>query len=50
MNEQIRVLVADDHAIVREGLRSVITGQPDMLLVGEATNGEETLLCLKRTA
>jgi two-component system, NarL family, response regulator LiaR len=44
MNEQIRVLIADDHAIVREGLRSVITAQPDLLLVGEANNGEEAVL------
>src|SRR5512135_2935878 len=39
----IRVLIADDHAIVREGLRWLIFSQPDMELVGEATNGDEVV-------
>ncbi|MCE1254523.1 MAG: response regulator transcription factor [Anaerolineae bacterium] len=43
MNDPIKVLIADDHAIVREGLRSVIGTQPDLLLVGEAANGEEVI-------
>lgn len=37
----IRVLVADDHAIVRQGLRLVIDGERDMTVVGEAANGRE---------
>jgi NarL family two-component system response regulator LiaR len=43
MCETIRILIADDHAIVREGLRALITTEPGMLLVGEAVDGEETL-------
>lgn len=39
----IRVLIADDHAIVRAGLRALINGEPGMELVGEATNGEEAI-------
>lgn len=39
----IRVLVADEYAIVRRGLIQEITQQPDMRLVGEATNGPEAL-------
>jgi NarL family two-component system response regulator LiaR len=39
----IRVLIADDHAIVREGLRAVISLQPGLVLVGEATNGQEVV-------
>jgi NarL family two-component system response regulator LiaR len=39
----IRVLIADDHAIVREGLRAVISLQPGLKLVGEATNGQEVV-------
>jgi NarL family two-component system response regulator LiaR len=35
----IRILIADDHDIVREGLRSVINIQPDMKVVGEAADG-----------
>lgn len=36
---RVRVLLADDHRIVREGLRLLIAGQPDMEVVGEADNG-----------
>lgn len=39
----IRVLIADDHAIVRAGLRALIHSEPTMELVGEATGGYETL-------
>ena len=35
----IRILIADDHAIVREGLRSFISLEPDMEVVGEAADG-----------
>lgn len=40
----IRVAIADDHEIVRRGLRMTILGEEDMELVGEATNGREALL------
>jgi two-component system, NarL family, response regulator LiaR len=39
----IRILVADDHAIVREGLRSLIDARRDMELVGEAKDGVEAV-------
>jgi NarL family two-component system response regulator LiaR len=39
--ENIRVLIADDHAIVREGLRTLLAGERGMELVGEAADGEE---------
>jgi DNA-binding NarL/FixJ family response regulator len=39
----IRVLLADDHAIVREGLRALIDKQPDMEIVGEARDGREAI-------
>jgi two-component system response regulator NreC len=38
-----RVLIADDHAIVREGLRQLLQNQPDMEVVGEARDGREAL-------
>ncbi len=44
MNESIRILIADDHAVVREGLRSVIATAPGMELVGEAKDGVEAVL------
>jgi two-component system, NarL family, response regulator LiaR len=43
MSDRIRVLIVDDHAVVREGLRALIETQPDMTLVGEAANGEEAV-------
>lgn len=39
----IRILIADDHAIVREGLRALIETEPGMELVGEATDGVEAV-------
>jgi NarL family two-component system response regulator LiaR len=39
----IRVLIADDHAIVREGLRTLIASEPGMELVGEAADGVEVI-------
>ena len=39
----ITVFVADDHAIVREGLVNVLAAQPDIEIVGTATNGREAL-------
>ena len=40
----IRVFIADDHAIVRHGLRQLIETQPDMAVVGEASDGRQVLL------
>jgi len=39
----LNVLIADDHAIVREGLTSVINRQADMRVIGQATNGQEAI-------
>ena len=39
----IRVLIADDHEIVRRGLRMTIQGESDMLLVGEAVDGRQAV-------
>lgn len=40
---RIRVLVADDHAVVREGIRTVLAATPDFDVVGEAADGVEAL-------
>jgi len=39
----IRVLIADDHPIVRQGLRQILSGISDMKVTGEAIDGQETL-------
>jgi DNA-binding NarL/FixJ family response regulator len=39
----IRILLVDDHAIVREGLRALLDDVPGMCIVGEATNGDEAV-------
>ena len=39
----IRILLADDHVVLREGLRALLEKQPDMLLVGEASHGREAV-------
>jgi NarL family two-component system response regulator LiaR len=46
----IRVLVADDHAVVRQGLRTFLDLQEDIVVVGEAADGEEALAEIERTA
>ena len=43
MSEPIRVLITDDHFIVRQGLRLILNTADDIELVGEAVNGEEAL-------
>jgi two-component system response regulator NreC len=40
---KIRVLVVDDHTIVREGVRILLEAQPDIQVVGEAADGEDAL-------
>ncbi|HZQ19135.1 MAG TPA: response regulator transcription factor [Terriglobales bacterium] len=42
-SDKIRVLVADDHAILRTGLRMLIDAQPDMAVVGEAHDGNQAV-------
>ena len=39
----IRVLVVDDHPVVRDGLRGMLGGQPDLEVVGEAANGHQAV-------
>ncbi len=43
MTSVIRVLVADDHAIVRRGIRALLETEPDVEMVGEAENGREAV-------
>jgi NarL family two-component system response regulator LiaR len=43
MTEKIRILIVDDHAVVREGLRALIDVNPEMELAGEAVDGVEAV-------
>ena len=40
---KIKILIADDHAVVREGTRQILEQEPDLEVVGEASDGEETV-------
>src|SRR5664279_954572 len=40
----IRILLADDHTVVRDGLRALLERQPDMIVVAEAADGRESVL------
>jgi two-component system invasion response regulator UvrY len=44
----IRVLVADDHAVVRRGLVQILTEAPDMVVAGEASTGREVLQAVRK--
>jgi DNA-binding NarL/FixJ family response regulator len=43
VSRTLRILVADDHAVVRQGLKLLINSQPDMTVVGEAADGTAVL-------
>jgi DNA-binding NarL/FixJ family response regulator len=43
MPAPVRILIADDHAIVRQGLKLLIDSQPDMKVIAEAANGDAVL-------
>jgi len=44
----IRVFMVDDHALVRAGMRMILSGETDIEVVGEAETGEEALPLIRR--
>jgi DNA-binding NarL/FixJ family response regulator len=48
MVERIRVAVVDDHAVVREGIRRVLEGEPGVSVIAEGRNGDEALTLVER--
>jgi len=46
--ERIRVLIVDDHAVVRRGLQAFLSGEPDLEVVGEVGGGQEAIESLAR--
>jgi len=49
LSQPIRVVIVDDHVVVRTGLRMLIESQPGIIVVGEAGNGAEALAVVART-
>lgn len=43
MSRKIRILLADDHAVVRQGFKLILNQEPDLEVVGEASDGAETV-------
>ena len=48
MNRQIKILLADDHQVVRMGLAAIIAAESDMHLVGEASDGAEAVALTRK--
>ena len=48
MSKSIRLLICDDHAVVRRGLRSLVGVKAEMELVGEAVDGDEAVVMAKK--
>jgi NarL family two-component system response regulator LiaR len=46
--EKIKIVIADDHAVVREGTRTLLEREEDMQVVGEADNGEEAVRLIEK--
>ena len=47
---KVKILIADDHAIVREGIRMILEAQPDFEVVGEAEDGDEAVRLARKLA
>lgn len=43
----VKIIIADDHPIIREGIKKVIQGEPDIEVIGEAQNGQEVMELLR---
>jgi DNA-binding NarL/FixJ family response regulator len=43
MAQEIKLVLADDHAVVRSGTRELLEQQPDLMIIGEASDGEEAV-------
>ncbi len=50
VTEKIRVLIADDHPIYRQGLRGVLESEPDIDVVGEASDGKQAIALARAVA
>jgi len=48
MSPKYRIVIAEDHTILREGLRALLSSNPDFEIVGEAEDGREAIRCVEK--
>lgn len=48
MTEQIKIILVDDHQLIRDGIRALLNITPDVKVVGEAANGDELMILLEK--
>ncbi len=48
MNQKVRIVIAEDHTILREGLRLLLSSEPNFEIVGEAEDGREAIKCVEK--
>jgi two-component system response regulator NreC len=48
MDNKLRIVLADDHTILRAGLRALLTADPDFEVIGEAQDGREAVRCIEK--
>ena len=48
MGNRVRIVLADDHTILREGLRALLSADPNFDIVGEAQDGREAVRCVEK--
>jgi DNA-binding NarL/FixJ family response regulator len=48
MNEKQRIVIAEDHTILREGLKALLSSDPELAVVGEAEDGQEAIRCVEK--
>ena len=48
MGNNVRIVLADDHTILREGLRALLSADPDFEIIGEAGDGREAVRCVEK--
>ena len=48
MGNKVRIVLADDHTILREGLRALLSADPNFEIIGEADDGREAVRCVEQ--
>ena len=48
MENRVRIVPADDHTILREGLRAFLSADPNIDIIGEAEDGREAVRCVEK--